>query len=76
MDETLHTFIAVGCIIGAYWWGKYSAGSSRENLLTSMLDKLEKDGFIATKTDSKGEKDLIPISEVIAKATRDAISTK
>tara|TARA_Y100000817_G_C16757772_1_gene500144 strand:- start:358 stop:588 length:231 start_codon:yes stop_codon:yes gene_type:complete len=76
MDETLHTFIAVGCMIGAYWWGKYSAGSSKEDLLASMLDKLEKGGFIATKTDSKGEKDLIPISEVIAKATRDAISTK
>ena len=45
MDETLHTFIAVGCMIGAYWWGKYSAGNSRENLLTNMLDKLEKDGY-------------------------------
>ena len=76
MDETLHTFIAVGCMIGAYWWGKYSAGNSRENLLTNMLDKLEKDGFIATKTDSNGEKDLIPINELIAKATRDAISSK
>ena len=35
--------------------------------------------FLSTKSsnlDSKGEKDLIPISEVIAKATRDAISTK
>ena len=74
MDETLHTFIAVGCMIGAYWWGKYSAGNSRENLLTNMLDKLEKDGFIATKTDKNGDKDLIPINELIAKATRDAVS--
>ena len=76
MDATLHSLLAVGCMVGAYWWGKYSVGTSTENLLTNMLDKLEKDGFIATKTDSKGEKDLIPISEVIAKATRDAISSK
>ena len=74
MDETLHTVIAVGSLIGAYWWGKYSAGNSRENLLTNMLDKLEKDGFIATKTDKNGDKDLIPINELIAKATRDAVS--
>ena len=71
MDETLHTFIAVGCMIGAYWWGKYSAGNSRENLLTNMLDKLEKDGFIATKTDENGDKELVPISEVIAKTLKE-----
>jgi hypothetical protein len=76
MDATLHTIIAVGCLVGAYWWGKFSTGTSTENLLANMLDKLETDGFIATKTDSKGEKDLIPINELIAKATRDAISTK
>ena len=41
-----------------------------------MLDKLEHDGFIAVKKDKDGEKDLIPISEIIAKATRDAFNTK
>ena len=76
MDATLHTIIAVGCLFGAYYWGKLSSGTSTENLLANMLDKLGTDGFIATKTDSKGEKDLIPINELIAKATRDAISTK
>ena len=41
-----------------------------------MLEKLENDGFIAVKKDKDGEKDLIPISEIIAKATRDAFNTK
>jgi hypothetical protein len=76
MDATLHTVIAVGCMIGAYYWGRVSVGFSVENTLSKMLDKLEKDGLIATKTNSDGEKDLIPISEIIAKATRDAISSK
>ena len=76
MDATLHTVIAIGCMLGAYYWGKISASPEKEKMLGSMLDRLEKDGFIATKTDSKSEKDLIPISEVIAEATRDAISTK
>ena len=37
---------------------------------------VDNDGFIAVKKDKDGEKDLIPISEVIAKATRDAFNTK
>ena len=39
-----------------------------------MLEKLEHDGYIAVKKDKDGEKDLIPISEIIAKALRDAHS--
>ncbi len=74
MDATLHTFIAIGCMIGAFYWGKFSSSTATETVLGNLLDKLEKDGFIATKTDTNGEKDLIPINELIAKATRDAIS--
>lgn len=74
MDATLHTVIAIGCMLGAYYWGKISASPEKEKMLGSMLDRLEKDGFIATKTDKNGDKDLIPINELIAKATRDAIS--
>ena len=74
MDATLHTVIAIGCMLGAYYWGKFSAGTSTETMLGNMLDILEKDGYIATKTDKNGDKDLIPINELIAKATRDAVS--
>ena len=42
-----------------------------------MLDKLEADGFIYTTIDKDGDKELIPVSEVVAKTLRDAIkSTK
>ena len=38
-----------------------------ENVVGWVLDKLEKDGFVQTKTDKDGEKELIKISEIIAK---------
>ena len=37
-----------------------------------LLDNLEKEGLIAVKKSPKGDKDIIPINEVIAKALRDA----
>jgi hypothetical protein len=33
-----------------------------------MLDRLEKDGFVRTITDKDGEKELVPISEIIKKS--------
>ena len=47
-----------------------------DEIASKMLEKLEHDGYIAVKKDKDGEKDLIPISEIIAKATRDAFNTK
>ena len=43
-----------------------------------LLDKLEADGYISTEIDKDGEKELIPVSEEIAKALREAykISSK
>ena len=77
MDPTLHTLIAVGCIAGAFYAGKMlTAKYLFEDIATKMLEKLEFDGFIDVKKDKDGEKDLIPISEIIAKATRDAINAK
>ena len=35
--------------------------------LTEDFIQLEKDGFVQTKTDKDGEKELIKISEIIAK---------
>ena len=43
-----------------------------ENIIENVLESLEKDGLIATRTDKNGEKDIIPISDVIAKAVKDA----
>tara|TARA_B100001123_G_C14559783_1_gene729779 strand:- start:319 stop:546 length:228 start_codon:yes stop_codon:yes gene_type:complete len=72
MDATLHTLIATGCMFGAYFWGKYSARDIVPNIIESTLDNLEKEGFIETRTDKDGEKDIIKISEIRAKVLRDA----
>ena len=77
MDPTIHTIIAVGSLFGAYHLGKFLTHRSLfDEIASKMLEKLENDGFIAVKKDKDGEKDLIPISEIIAKATRDAFNTK
>ena len=77
MDPTIHTIIAVGSLFGAYHLGKFLTHRSLfDEIASKMLEKLEHDGFIAVKKDKDGEKDLIPISEIIAKATKDAFNTK
>ena len=73
MDTFVHTFLALGSLMGAYYAGKHFGRSAvLDNAIIFLLDKLEKDGFIATKKDKDGEKDLIPISTIVAKALRDA----
>ena len=65
--------LAIGCIAGAYYIGKYVSGKNMiENVLASLLEALEKDGFIATALDKDGDKELIPVSELIAKALRES----
>ena len=74
MDSLTHTIIAVGLLAIAYYLGAYLES---ERFVTRsvahMLDKLEKDGFIVTKTDKDGEKELVTISEVLAAFNRAAI---
>ena len=74
MDPILHTIIALGCMAGCYYAGYFLAKKdSFEPIVSGLLDKLETDGYIYTTTDKDGEKELIPISEVIAKTLRDSI---
>ena len=73
MDAVLHTAIAIGCMAGSFYAGHFLAKRNMfEPLISKMLDKLEADGYIYTKTDKDGEKELIRISEIIAKTVRDA----
>ena len=73
MDTYIHTIIATGCIAGAYYFGKYVSGKNMiENVIANLLETLEKDGFIATGLDRDGDKELIPVSELIAKAVRES----
>jgi hypothetical protein len=73
MDDVTHSLIATGAIAVAYYCGRYlSKRSMIEGIIESMLENLEKDGLIAIKKDKDGEKDIIPINEIVAKALRDA----
>jgi len=73
MDTYIHTMIATGCLAGAYYIGKYVSGKNMiENVIATLLETLEKDGFIATVLDKDGDKELIPVSEMIAKALRES----
>ena len=68
MDVYLHTGIAVGCIAAAFYAGRFLAKKSvLDEVVTSMLSKLEDEGFIHTKRDKDGDKELVPISELIEK---------
>ncbi|SVA62187.1 uncharacterized protein METZ01_LOCUS115041 [marine metagenome] len=77
MDPTIHTII-VGLVIGlAYHAGRYFGNKKVfEDAISTCLDKLERDGYLAVKKDKDGEKDMIPISEIVAEALRDARPTK
>ena len=74
MDSLTHTIIAVGFLAIAYYLGAYLESKRFvTRSVAHMLDKLEKDGFIVTKTDKDGEKELVTISEVLAAFNRAAI---
>ena len=74
MDSLTHTIITVGSLASAYHLGAYlKARSVFEDVVGNLLDKLEKDGFIATKLDKDGDKSLIPINEVLATFNKAAI---
>ena len=76
MDPILHTLIATGCMGGCYYAGHFLATKKMfEPIISKMLEKLEEDGFIYTTTDKDGDKELIPISEIIAESLRDAIKS-
>ena len=72
-DPILLTVITTTVLATFYYAGRYLAKRSLvENIIENVLESLEKDGLIATRTDKNGEKDIIPISDVIAKAVKDA----
>ena len=65
MDMYTHTLLAVGCLAVAYYGGVLSSRSKAiEVVVANMLQKLEDEGFIRTKLDRDGEKEIIPISEI------------
>ena len=75
MDVYLHTFLAMGAIGAAYYAGNYFAKPAVEDIVGSMLDALEKEGFVETSLDKDGDKELVPISELIATAVKESKKT-
>ena len=68
MDAMTHTLLAVVCMAGCYFWGRYlSKMDILENVVDTMFRTLEKEDFIRTVEDENGDKELIPISEILAK---------
>jgi len=67
MDVYLHTALAIGAIGSAYYAGYYFTKANIEELIGSMLDTLEREGFVATKEDEDGDKELILIEDIIKK---------
>ena len=62
MDAITHTLLAVACMAGCYFWGRYfSKREILEEAIASMLASLEEGGFIKTVEDENGEKELIKV---------------
>ena len=72
-DPLILTIVTTIVLATFYYAGRYLAKRSLvEDVIETVLNSLEKDGLIETKTDKDGEKEIIPISDVIAKAVKDA----
>ena len=68
MDAITHTLLAVVCMAGCYFWGRYlSKMDILENVVDTMFRTLEKEDFIRTVEDENGDRELVPISEILAK---------
>jgi len=68
MDMVTHTLIAGACMAATYYWGRYlSKMDILENVVDTMFRTLEKEDFIRTVEDENGDRELVPISEILAK---------
>ena len=65
MDIYLHTALAMGAIGTAYFAGNYFRNPKIEDVVESMLETLESEGYIKTKMDKDGDKELVLIEDVI-----------
>ena len=65
MDIYLHTALAMGAIGAAYFAGNYFRNPKIEDVVESMLETLESEGYIKTKMDKDGDKELVLIEDVI-----------
>jgi hypothetical protein len=55
----------MGVIGAAYFAGNYFRNPKIEDVVESMLETLESEGYIKTKMDKDGDKELVLIEDVI-----------
>ena len=72
MNPITYALITLICMIASFYFAKYfTVKSYFEDIVTNTLDRLESEGFILTKTDKDGEKELIPVSKAIVAAVNE-----
>ncbi len=76
MDVITHTMIAVGSLAGFFFLGEYfgkkkGTEDTALDVVDYTLHMLERDGLIRVET-INGEKEIVPISEIISDALRNA----
>ena len=77
MDPITHTLLAVGSLLVFFFVGEWIGGKKQtddglEKTVALTIETLERDGFIRTEIDKDGDVELIPISELITDAVKDA----
>ena len=77
MDPITHTLLAVGSLLVFFFVGEWIGGKKKtddvlEKTVALTIETLERDGFIRTEIDQDGDVALIPISELITDAVKDA----
>ena len=72
MNAYTHTVIAIASMLVAYFAGMYwSRKDLVEQVVDAFLVKLENEGFIRTVIDKHGDKELVPVSTVVAEALKE-----
>jgi hypothetical protein len=72
MNAYTHTIIAIASMLVAYFTGMYwSRKDLIDKVVEAFLIKLENDGFIKTVIDKDGDKELVPVSTVVAEALKE-----
>lgn len=75
MNVYIHTIIAIACMLVAYFAGVYwNRKDLIDKIVNSFLITLEREGFIRTAIDNDGDRELVPISTVVAEEIRESLS--
>ena len=75
MDVITHTILAVGSLVCFFfvgeWFGKKKGTEGlAEDMVDATITMLERDGLIRVETDKDGEKEIVPISQIVTDALR------